>query len=227
LGCGVATLHVKPHSSIKPHFWVEETSDWIIYPWEAVSNETIENNIQRVLECLGEDPNREGLIDTPKRVARAYAEWFDGYQKKAKDILKPIFNEDYDEMISLCNIESISHCEHHMARIDIRAHVAYIPKDGKVVGLSKLARLVDCFAHRLQIQERLTQEIVNAVEKYLSPQGCMVVIEGKHGCVSSRGIKKQNSVMVTSAVTGVFKDTNKGARQEFLSLIQNVKHNDW
>ena len=218
-GMALASLHVKPHSSIKPHFYVEKTNDWIVYPWEDAKNESIEDNIRRVLELIGENPNREGLLDTPKRVAKAYEEWFGGYKQDPKEILKTTFNESYDEMISLCNIEFVSNCEHHIARIQGVAHVAYIPSGGRVVGLSKLARLVDCFAHRLQIQERMTEQIATSLFDILEPLGCMVIIEAKHDCVSSRGVKKQNSVMVTSAVRGVFADPRKGARQEFLSLV--------
>lgn len=215
----IASLHIKPHTFIKPHFFVEETDDWVVYPWELEKEETIQDNVRRILEMIGENPNREGLLDTPNRVAKAYDEWFKGYRMDPRDILKPIFHEQYDEMITLCNIEFVSFCEHHMARIKGVAHVAYIPNNGNVVGLSKLARLVDCFASRLQIQERMTEQIASSLFNILEPLGCMVVIEAKHDCISSRGIKKQSSVMITSSVRGVFADPLKGARQEFLSLI--------
>jgi GTP cyclohydrolase I len=183
-------------------------------------------NIQtmtRVLEIIGDNPNRSGLIDTPKRVLKAYDEWFAGYDQKPEEILSRQFElEDclIDEMIMCKDIEFYSMCEHHIAPFIGVAHVAYIPqKGGKVVGLSKLARLVDCFARRLQIQERMTVEIARAIETHLDPLGVGVVVEAKHMCMCSRGVNKQSSKMVTSTLLGQFKKSVR-TRNEFMKLIQ-------
>lgn len=175
--------------------------------------------VRTLLEYIGEDPDREGLVDTPKRVIQAYGEYFAGYQEKPKKILSTTFNEvgGYDEMIVLRDIQFHSHCEHHMAPFYGRAHVAYIPNK-KVVGLSKMARLVDVFAKRLQVQERMTAEIADSMEKILKPKGVAVVVEGEHSCMARRGVKKCGARMQTSKLTGLFRKDEK-TRQEFLNLI--------
>lgn len=171
----------------------------------------------------GETFDREGLLETPKRVAKMYDEIFSGYQMDPKAILSKAFAEDeHHEMVIVKDIPFFSHCEHHMVPFFGHAHIAYIP-NGSVVGLSKLARLVDCYSKRLQIQERLTSQIADMIDSELHPMGVMVVIQAEHMCMSMRGVKKPGSNTITSAVRGVFKDNANVARAEFLSLIDLKK----
>ena len=177
-----------------------------------------EMNIHAVLGHLGEDPNRQGLLKTPERVAKAYTFITQGYQQDARKILRSaMFDEDYNEMVLVKDIELYSLCEHHMLPFFGKAHIAYIP-DGKIVGLSKIPRIVDVFARRLQVQERLTIEIRDAIQETLNPMGVAVVIEASHLCMQMRGVSKQNSVTTTSAFSGVFLEDHK-TRKEFISLI--------
>ena len=179
----------------------------------------MEDLIRQMLAFIGDDPTREGLIDTPKRVVKAWAEHYSGYKEDPEKILNCTFKEgSCDEMVIVKNIEFISHCEHHLELILGHAHVGYIP-DGKVVGLSKVARLVDCFAKRLQIQEKFTEQIATAIQAHLKPKGVGVVIEAKHQCMSCRGVKKQQSTMITSSLLGVLR-TDQSARAEFLGFIK-------
>lgn len=180
----------------------------------------IERAVREMLLALGEDPDREGLLKTPNRVARAYAEFFSGNHEDPRQHLKTVFNERYDEVVLLKNIEFHSLCEHHLLPFVGRAHVAYLP-DGKVVGLSKLARLVDGYARRPQVQERLTTQIADALMDALQPQGVACVLEATHTCMTVRGAKKPGSVMVTSALRGVFKDCPM-SRSEILSLMASA-----
>jgi GTP cyclohydrolase I len=175
--------------------------------------------VREILIAIGEDPDREGLRDTPARVARSWAELFAGYQQDPADVLVTTFGdvEGYDDLILLKDIPFYSTCEHHMLPFIGVAHVAYLPKD-RVVGLSKLARLVDVYARRLQIQERMTQEIARAIMEHLQPLGCAVVIEATHGCMVCRGVRKEGAKMVTSALKGDFQ--NPATRAEFLALIR-------
>lgn len=176
--------------------------------------------VKAFLEAIGENPNREGLLDTPKRVVKSWAELYKGYKLDPKEILSTVFEDgSCDEMVILKNIEFQSMCEHHVLPFKGKAHIAYLPK-GKVVGLSKLARLVDCFAKRLQIQEKMTQQISGAISEHLQPNGVAVVIEAHHQCMSCRGVGKQNSTMITSSMLGIFKE-NHMARGEFLALIKD------
>jgi GTP cyclohydrolase I len=180
----------------------------------------IERAVREMLLALGEDPDREGLLKTPNRVARAYAEFFGGLREDPRAHLKTVFHERYDEVVLLRDIEFHSLCEHHLLPFMGRAHVAYLP-DGKVVGLSKLARLVDGFARRPQVQERLTTQIADALMEELNPQGVACVIEATHTCMTVRGAKKPGSVMVTSALRGTFKDCPM-SRSEILSLMASA-----
>jgi GTP cyclohydrolase I len=167
---------------------------------------------------LGEDPTRDGLAKTPERTAKAMSFLTKGYQEDAEEILRgALFDVDYDEMVIVRDIEVFSLCEHHMLPFFGKVHVAYIPK-GKVIGLSKIARLVEVFARRLQVQERLTRQIADAIQDAIDPQGVGVVIEARHLCMMMRGVEKQNSSTVTSAMQGVFHQQN--TRAEFLSLVQ-------
>lgn len=180
------------------------------------------NNVMKLvndmLTEIGEDPNREGLINTPKRVAEAYEFLTRGYHQEIEEVLNDaIFTEKYDEMVLVKDIDFYSMCEHHMLPIYGKVHVAYIP-NGKIVGLSKIPRIVDVFARRLQVQERMTQQIAETLDKYLQPIGVAVVTEGYHMCMMMRGVEKQNSSATTSAMYGVFKDDAK-TRAEFLNLI--------
>lgn len=177
----------------------------------------IERAVREILIAVGEDPDREGLIKTPSRVARAYAELFSGLKDNPKEHLKTVFHERYDEVVLLRDIEFHSVCEHHLLPFTGRAHVAYLP-DGKVVGLSKLARLVDGFARRPQVQERLTTQIADALMEELNPMGAACVIEATHTCMTIRGAHKPGSLMVTSALRGVFRE-NPASRNEILSLL--------
>lgn len=181
--------------------------------------ERLEDIFREALYLMGEDPKREGLLDTPKRVAKAWKEHFEGYAKDPSEILSTAFVDGAcDEMVVVKDIEFVSTCEHHLERIIGIAHVAYIP-DGKVVGLSKIARLVDCFAKRLQIQEKMTQQISKALEDNLKPKGVGVIIEAKHQCMSCRGVKKLHSTMITSSMLGAFRNELE-VRMEFLSLLK-------
>jgi len=174
--------------------------------------------IRQLLEHIGEDPTREGLIDTPQRVVRAYKEWFKGYKIDPKEILERTFEEveGYDEIVMLRNIKFESHCEHHWTPILGTVSIGYLPKD-RVVGISKLARVVDAFAKRLQIQEVFTQQIANTINEVLEPRGVAVVVRAKHLCIGTRGVHKPDSDMVTSAMIGIFRDQPL-ARNEFLTL---------
>jgi GTP cyclohydrolase IA len=178
----------------------------------------IENLIE-VLSYIGEDPLREGLLETPERVLRSYDCLYSGYKKDPAEVFKVFDLEEYDEMILLKNVEFYSTCEHHMLPFFGKAHIAYIPDGNKVVGVSKLARLLEIYARRLQIQERLTKQITGAIEKYLQPLGSACIIQAQHFCMTSRGVQKQSSEMVTSSLTGVFKNS-QSARLELLTLIK-------
>ncbi len=175
--------------------------------------------VKELLIQIGEDPEREGLMRTPLRVAKAYEFLTKGYRENLDEIMnKAIFSEKYDEMVIVKDIDFYSLCEHHMLPFFGKAHVAYIP-NGKIIGLSKLPRLVDYFARRLQVQERLTQQIAETLNEYLHPDGVGVVIEAMHMCMMMRGVEKQNSIATTSAMIGSFKEDER-TRAEFLTLIK-------
>src|SRR4051794_8310021 len=178
-----------------------------------------EDAVRTLIRWAGEDPGREGLEDTPKRVTRAYEEWFAGYREDPKALLQRTFEEvdGYDEMIVLRDIRFESHCEHHMAPIVGRVHIGYLPRK-RVVGISKLARLVEAYAKRLQIQERLTAQIANTINDVLKPHGVAVVVQATHGCMTTRGVHKSNASLVTSRMLGVFRRQAQ-TRQEFLAAL--------
>jgi GTP cyclohydrolase I len=184
-----------------------------------VSRTAAEDAVRTLLRWAGEDPQREGLLDTPKRVVDAYTDWFSGYAIDPRDYLRRTFEETggYDEMVVLRDIEFESHCEHHMAPIIGRAHVGYLPT-GKVVGISKLARVVDVFARRFQVQEKMTAEIARCINDVLQPQGVGVVIEAAHECMTTRGIHKRGVSMITSKMLGTFRSDAR-TRNEFLTFI--------
>ena len=177
--------------------------------------------VRTLIRWAGDDPAREGLSETPGRVVRAFDEWFSGYREDPSSILSKTFEETdgYDEMVVLRNIRFTSHCEHHIAPIVGRAHIGYLPTR-RVVGISKLARLVDVYARRLQIQEKMTAQIANTINDILEPQGAAVVIEASHQCMTTRGADKPGSTLITSRMTGAFRD-DASTRREFLSAIGN------
>lgn len=181
--------------------------------------ERIKKAVHEILEAIGEDPDREGLLETPERVAKMYAELLSGMSSKPQEYVKSVFSEQCDEIIALRDIPFYSVCEHHMMPFIGSAHVAYLPSD-KVIGISKLARVVDSFARRLQVQERLTTQIADFLMSNLRPRGVAVVVEASHSCMTIRGIKKPGSVMVTSALRGTFKSDPR-SRAEVLSLIRD------
>ena len=179
----------------------------------------IERAVREILIAIGEDPDRDGLIDTPARVARAYAEQFSGLSQHPEDVLGTVFDADHDELILVRDIEVYSTCEHHLVPFFGRAHVAYIPNEkGQITGLSKLARLVDVFARRPQVQERMTSQIADALMRVLEPRGALVVIEAEHLCMSMRGVRKPGAKTVTSAVRGCIRDSAR-TRAEAMSLL--------
>src|SRR5664279_3043300 len=183
-----------------------------------MKNKKIEQLIKELLTEIGEDPQREGLKKTPERVARMYQDLTGGYQTSLKNLVNnAIYSQRVHNMIILKDIELYSLCEHHLLPFFGKCHVAYIAKK-KIIGISKIARIVDMYARRLQLQERLTQEIAESLQKTLDPLGVGIVIEAQHLCMMTRGVEKQNSVMVTSAVLGIFREEQK-TREEFLSII--------
>ncbi|MCB1608822.1 MAG: GTP cyclohydrolase I FolE [Xanthomonadales bacterium] len=183
------------------------------------TREAAEQAVRTLLQWAGEDPQREGLLETPRRVVDAYGDWFSGYALDPQEYLERTFEEiaGYDEMVVLRDIEFESHCEHHMAPIIGKAHVGYLP-DGKVVGISKLARTVEAFARRFQVQEKMTAQIARCIEVVLKPKGVGVVVEAAHQCMTTRGIHKRGVSMVTSKMLGDFRDDAR-TRAEFLRFI--------
>lgn len=192
---------------------------WVVFPWEGDTEGSFEDNILRTLQFVGEDVKREGLAETPRRVAKAWQFWCKGYNEDPSEILKVFEDgaERVDEMVMVRDIPFYTHCEHHMAPFFGRATVAYIP-DGKIVGLSKINRLVDCFARRLQVQERLTTQIADSIMEHLKPKGVGVIVNARHMCMESRGVCQQGHSTVTSALRGVMSDGT--VRQEFLHLAK-------
>ena len=190
-------------------------------PVERPTVAEAEEAVRTLLRWAGDDPNREGLLDTPGRVVRAYRQWFRGYEEDPVAMLQRMFEEveGYDEMVVLRDIRFESYCEHHLAPIIGKAHVGYIPTD-RVVGISKLARVVDAYAKRLQVQEKMTAQIANTLMDVLKPRGVAVVLEGEHHCMSTRGVHKPGVSMVTSTMLGVFRDDPR-TRKEFMDIIGN------
>ena len=188
-------------------------------PQPRPDREAAEDAVRTLIRWAGDDPTREGLLDTPARVVRSYEEFFAGYDEDPREILQRTFEEieGYDEMVILSDIRLESHCEHHMVPIIGRAHVAYLP-DRRVVGISKLARVVEIYARRLQIQEKMTAQIANTIEEVLRPRGVAVVVEAAHQCMTTRGVHKPGVNMVTSHMLGAFRQ-DEATRKEFLSII--------
>lgn len=206
----------------KPVVLLDKRSDewkgqWVVFPWEQTAAKGVEDHFVRILQYVGEDPQRGGLLETPGRVAKAWEFWCKGYGQDPAVLLKTFEDgaEGCDEMVVVRDIPFYSHCEHHMAPIFGTATVAYIP-NGKIVGLSKINRLVDCFARRLQVQERLTTQIADAIMEHLEPKGVGVIVNARHLCMESRGVCQQGHSTITSALRGVFKEGTQ--RAEFLAL---------
>jgi GTP cyclohydrolase I len=179
----------------------------------------IQRAVREILLAVGEDPDRDGLKDTPRRVAKAYAELFGGLSEDPARHLSRVFDQECDEIIALRNIEFHSMCEHHLLPFMGKAHVAYLPKGGKVVGLSKLARTVEVFARRPQVQERLTNQIADALMEHLDAEGVAVILEAQHMCMKMRGVSQPDAVMVTSALRGIFRE-NAASRHEVMQLLK-------
>ena len=188
---------------------------------ERPSQADVEAAVRVLLRWTGDNPDREGLLDTPKRVAKAYREMFSGYDMDPADELGRTFEEvaGYDDLVIVKDIEFHSHCEHHMVPIIGKAHVGYLP-DNRVVGLSKIIRVVEIFAHRLQTQEAMTAQIAGAIQDVLNPRGVAVILEAEHMCIAMRGIRKQGSTTLTSTFTGIFKD-NPEEQARFISMIRS------
>jgi len=188
-----------------------------------VDQPRIERAVREILLAIGEDPERDGLADTPARVARAYAEQFAGLRQRPEDVLTKVFDADHDEMVLVRDIELYSTCEHHLVPFFGVAHIGYIPNEkGQITGLSKLARLVDTYARRPQVQERMTSQIADALVTNLEPRGVIVVIEAEHLCMSMRGVRKPGARTVTSAVRGVFRSSAR-TRAEAMSLVHGPR----
>jgi len=193
---------------------------WIVFPWEFNETGSFEDNVTRLLQFIGEDPARGGLLETPKRVAKAWKFWTSGIGQDPAQILKVFEDgaETYDQMVTVKDIPIYSHCEHHLAPIFGTVTISYIP-NGKIVGLSKLSRLADLYARRLQVQERLTDQIADALHTHLNPRGVGVMLRARHLCMESRGVCQQGHHTITTALRGVIKD-DQGPREEFLRLAQ-------
>ncbi|MDH2425858.1 GTP cyclohydrolase I FolE [Sphaerisporangium sp. TRM90804] len=186
-----------------------------------VDSARIEKAVREILLAIGEDPDRDGLVDTPARVARAYAEQFAGLGQAPQDVLTTVFDADHDEMVLVTDIEVFSTCEHHLVPFHGVAHVGYVPNEkGQITGLSKLARLVDVYARRPQVQERMTSQIADALMGVLAPRGVIVVIEAEHLCMTMRGVRKPGAKTITSAVRGSFRDSDR-TRAEAMALINS------
>jgi GTP cyclohydrolase I len=186
---------------------------------EPIDTGRIARAVREILLAIGEDPDRDGLLETPARVARAYAEQFSGLAQRPEDVLATVFDADHDELILVRDIEMYSICEHHLVPFFGFAHVGYIPNEkGQITGLSKLARLVDVYARRPQVQERMTSQIADALMTVLEPRGALVVIEAEHLCMSMRGVRKPGAKTVTSAVRGIMRDSDR-TRAEAMSLL--------
>lgn len=198
---------------------MEHKISWSINKEDMTKDQLRHFAVKLLLESIGEDTKREGLLDTPKRVAKMYDEIFAGYSQSPESILATTFDESHQELVLVKDIPFYSHCEHHMVPFFGKAHIAYIP-NGQVVGISKLARLVECYAKRVQIQERMTSQIADDIEEYLQPRGVGVIIQAEHLCMAMRGVKKPGSNTITSAMRGVFREDGNNARMELMNLIR-------
>lgn len=218
-GHTVDALYRKPWSPATHAPNATEVDSWLVFPWEELELPA-EDNVRRLLEAIGEDPTRDGLLDTPRRVVKAWTEMTAGMHMDPADVLATTFDVPYDELVAVTGIPFVSLCEHHVLPFVGTVSVGYLPGT-RVVGLSKLARVVDIYAKRLQVQERMTQQIAEAIQTHLKPQGVGVIVRGTHSCMSARGIQKE-AEMRTSAMLGKFRD-NPALRAEFLALDEGGK----
>lgn len=193
-------------------------NQWVVFPWELRERQGPTANVTRMIQAIGDDPDREGLKETPARVVASWNHLFSGYKVDPRSVIKVFEDDSSDEMVILKDIEFYSTCEHHMLPFHGKAHIAYIPR-GKVIGVSKLARLLEVYTRRLQIQERICQQVTKALQDYLQPKGAACILEAQHFCMTCRGVEKQNSVMTTSSLVGVFK-SDMDVRTEFLHMIR-------
>jgi GTP cyclohydrolase I len=197
----------------------EYCGHWVSFPWERMQNDQGPlENVRRLIEYIGDDPKREGLLETPSRVLRSYETLFSGYKQNPEDVIKVFEDGACNEMVLLKGVEFASFCEHHILPFIGQAHIAYIP-NGKVIGVSKLVRILEIYARRLQIQERIGEQVTECLMKYLQPKGAACVLSAKHLCMSCRGVEKQHSTMITSSLKGVFLEDAR-TRSEFLSMIK-------
>lgn len=213
-----AAIHLQANSAFTPSYYVEKIASdiWIEYWWEKKGTD-IESHIVRQLEYIGEDPNREGLLETPKRIVKSWDKLYGGYKIDPKSVFKSFADGACDSMVVLKDIEFFSTCEHHMLPFSGKAHIAYIP-NGRVLGISKLARLLEIYSRRMQIQERIGEQIVDAIMENLGAKGAICVLEAQHHCMTARGVEKQKSIMITSSLRGVFEEIS--VRNEFLTLVK-------
>lgn len=211
----ISTISKKENRTI---FYSHVADEWINFFWEEDAQKDAESLIRRQIEFIGEDPNREGLIETPKRIVSSWKELFVGYNMRPEKLIKTFDRETYDEIVLLKDIQLYSMCEHHMLPFVGKAHVAYIPNK-RVIGISKLARIVDCYARRLQIQERIGTQVTNFLMQNLLPLGAACIIEAEHYCMRMRGCSQQDSTMITSSLKGAFKEKPE-ARAELMELIK-------
>lgn len=218
----IAVLGAKSHSPTKyghPLFCAEQFADeWIHFWWEPEPDKDPMKLVTRMLEYIGEDPNRDGLLETPERVVRSFDRLYGGYKLDPVKVMKTFEQKEYDEMVILKDITLHSTCEHHMLPFSGVAHIAYIP-NGRVLGVSKLVRVLEIFARRLQIQERICDQVTAALMKHLRPLGAACVISARHSCMTARGVEQQSSLMVTSSLKGVFLEKSE-VRAEFMSMIR-------
>ena len=201
------------------------STEWLVFPWESQHPgnggeiDSVQSNITRLIEFLGEDPKREGLVDTPNRVINSWKEIYSGYSQSPEDYLTTFSTDGYDQIILSKDIEFYSMCEHHMLPFTGRAHIAYIPNE-RIIGISKLARLLEVYSRRLQIQERIGDQVTTALMHFLQPRGAACILEATHMCMQMRGVNKQQSTMVTSSMRGLFFDDPR-SRSELMSLIKS------
>lgn len=215
--CHRAVLLVKNNLTNEVNYYAEKVEGWIVFPWEN-TDEDMTSLLSRIVQYLGEDVNRDGLKETPKRILASWKHLFSGYNKDPKELLKTFDKDTYDQMVLLKNIEFYSMCEHHMMPFFGSAHIAYIPND-KVIGISKLARLLEVYSRRLQIQERIGEQVTSFLTKELNAKGAGCILEARHLCMTARGVEKQHSVMITSSLKGSMLEDQK-TREEFLALCR-------
>ena len=215
--CDVAALFQKESARVKTIYFSKTLINWVVFPWDN-DQADIKNNVTRVLQYIGEDVQRDGLLDTPTRVVKSWDKLFGGYKQDPKKLMKEFDNPGYDEMVLLKDIEFYSTCEHHIQPFFGKAHIAYVPGN-KVVGISKLSRLLEVYTRRLQIQERIGEQVTDFLMKEMGALGAACILEAQHFCMVARGVEKHGAVMSTSSIKGCFRNDAK-ARSELMSLVK-------